>query len=154
MNTKIALGIVVTGVVIVAISFYLVRPLSVTEQASIASSTTLVSHPQKTSGNPAQPTVTVGTPTATGVKPVTAFDSSSLASTSSYPVITGTANVPSIGVIIKDNKGVGIVGTSNISVVNGHWSYADSVSLRPGNYTVVLYVGKTVTAAGGLTVHY
>jgi hypothetical protein len=150
MNTKIALGIVVVGVIVVAIGFYFMRPVStsVSTQASTQGSPTSTTS-QKTAGS-AQPTITVGAPAPAG--PMTTFDASSLISASPYPVITGTANVPQIGVIISNSMGVGVTGSSNVSVVRGHWSYADSAHLAPGNYTVILFVGKTITAGGALTV--
>ena len=155
MNNKIAWGIVVAVIVIVG-AFLLLRPSgapsTATAPAQNASSTSPGSSLSPSVKNNTQPTITVGTSTVKTIAPVTSFDSKSLISTSAYPTITGTANVSQIGIIISNSKGVGVVGSSDVAVVNGHWSYADSAKLPSGSYTIILFVGKTITAGAALTV--
>jgi hypothetical protein len=79
------------------------------------------------------------------------FDSLSFVSTSTYPTVTGTASTPSVGIIISDSEGTGIVGTTEIPVRGGKWSYSCSVSLVPGAYTLTLFSGDA-SAAAKLTV--
>jgi hypothetical protein len=155
-NTKVLLGVVAAIVILVA-GFFLLRPTQVsapveTSEQAAASTTPTVSQPKQTAGATTQPTFTFGTSTAKITRAVTQFDPSSLISTSTYPSITGTANVPLIGIIIRNSKGVGIVGTSDIPVVQGHWSYPCSVALQPGTYTLILYANKTITAGAQLIV--
>jgi hypothetical protein len=155
MNTNTILGIVAAGVIVVALGFFLLRPASVPAPVEVpsqtaATTTSTISQPVKTG---TQPTVTLGTPTSQTARASTQFDPSSLISTSTYPTITGTANVPLLTLIISNSKGVGIVGTADVPVVNGHWSYPCSVALPPGAYTVILYVNKTVSAGARLTVN-
>jgi hypothetical protein len=90
------------------------------------------------------PTFKMGTPVA--VPASAQFDSAEFTSTSKYPVITGTANVPKVGIIVNNAAGTGLMG-SDISVIDGHWSYRVSVALKRGTYTVVLSGGEKDASA-------
>ena len=147
MNTKVLLGIVAALVILVA-GYFVLRPAPGSAPAEIPTQTNASSTSATSS-----PTLSVGTSTVKIARANTQFDPSSLISTSAYPTITGTANVPLITIVISNSKGVGIVGTSDVPVVQGHWSYPCSVALPPGNYILTLYVNKTVTAGAELTVN-
>ncbi len=75
--------------------------------------------------------------------PAAAFDLRSYTSVSHYPSLTGTANVKSVFVLIRDEKGVGISGTV-IPVEKGVWSYSSVAYLPNGAYTVELSGGAQV----------
>lgn len=94
-----------------------------------------------------KPTFSVGPTTKTVVPANAAFDSATITTTDSYPTITGTANVPEVGIIINNSKGEGLVGTGEIKVENGRWAYSTSVLLPPGTYTLVLFGGAKVANA-------
>jgi hypothetical protein len=80
------------------------------------------------------------------------FDSLAFTSTSTYPVVTGTANTPRVGIVINNSKDVGVVGTWEVPVVSGHWSYATSVALTPGSYTLLLFIGAKNAGTAKLVV--
>jgi hypothetical protein len=62
--------------------------------------------------------------------------------------VTGTANSQKVGIVINNSKNVGLVGTWEIPVTDGHWSYSTSVALTPGTYTALLFIGpKNVSTA-------
>ena len=155
MNIKVILGII-AAIAILVIGFFLLRPktasapfpASPVEQNVIASTTPETSQPQQTKSN-------VGT--TTSALKITAliarFDAVSFFSTSTYPIISGIANTPKVGIVINGSNGKGIVGTSEIPVTRGHWSYLTSVALVPGTYTLVLFIGNTITEIAKLIVN-
>lgn len=152
MKNNVILGVV--AIVIVGIGAYmLTRPKAVTAPALVEEevvATTTTSAPTTTptaADTKSQPTFSVGPTTKTVTAAVASFDKSTITTTDSYPTITGTANVPEVGIIINNNKGEGLVGTGEIKVENGHWSYSTSVLLPPGTYTVMLYGGAKVVSA-------
>ncbi len=153
MNIKVALGIVIVAIILV-ISFFLLHPRTVSapttvtpaEQSATASTTSQPSQLQQTSQK-------LGTTGATITELIARFNSIPIVSTSAYPTISGIANTPKVGIIINNSKDKGIVGTANIPVIRGQWSYSTSVALVPGTYTVVLFVGKTVTEVASLIVN-
>ena len=73
-----------------------------------------------------------------------------MTTTSSYPVITGSANVAEFQLYIVRSDTVAIVG-AKIPVVGGRWSFSSSVKLSPAIYRVVIEAGGA-TAVGKLTV--
>ncbi len=154
MNIKVILGIT-AAIVILVIGFLLLRPktalvplsASPAEQNAIASTTSQTSQPQQTKSNAG-----ITSPLKITVS-IARFDAISFFSTSTYPTISGIANTPKVGVIINDSKGKGIVGTSEIPVTRGHWFYSTSVALVPGTYTLVLFVGNTITEIAKLIVN-
>ena len=156
MNTKVAFTIAAIIVVLLVALFLLHpenAPVSTGTSTSnvIASSTTSASLTKPTHTQPPL-AIKVGTTTLNNFPVSALFDSSSYVSTSTYPTVTGTANVPQVGVIINNSKNVGVVGTWDIPVTQGHWSYSCSVKLPPGSYTAIVFVGKTVTETAKLTV--
>ncbi len=118
-------------------------PFKGTQEA--ASTSTSISLPDAPPSAPAQMQMKFGTPVM--VKAFARFDTNSAVSTSAYPKITGTANVPEIGIIVNNSSGKGIVGTDKISVEGGHWSYTIPVELAPGTYTVELYGGPALVTS-------
>jgi hypothetical protein len=75
--------------------------------------------------------------------PTAAFDQRSYTSVSHYPSLTGTANVKSVFVLLRDAKGAGISGTV-VPVEKGVWSYSSVAYLPNGAYTVELSGGAQV----------
>lgn len=156
MNTKVALVVIaVLAVLAIGLSFLrstpMPAPTSTLNQNSAASTTSPVSPPQAT-GARSQSNFNIGTTSVEITRLFALFDSSSFTSTSPYPTITGTANVSKVGIIINNSENVGIVGTAEIPVKQGHWSYSCSVALPPGTYTLIAFVGKNVTETAKLTV--
>jgi len=159
MNTKIALGL--GGIIIVlGVGYYALRPAAPAlapgsaEVPSATTSTAVVpttatSTPPQTVKDRSKPTFTIGPTTV--VAPSAAFDVASLTSSSAYPVITGSATVSKVGMIIYNSENVGIIGTSDISVTQGRWSYPCSIPLEPGTYTLKLFFG-TASQTATLTV--
>lgn len=145
MNTKVTYGLVALAVVAGAVFFYLrhtpaTLPAPLPEPAATSTQPTL--------GDSA---TTVPRPVASTTKPrvalVSDFDPSTLTSTSNHPIITGTANVPTVQLVINNDKGVGLVGGMHIPVKDGHWSYACPISLAPGTYRLLLVGGDLPTLA-------
>jgi len=157
MNTKAAVGIVVAIIILVVAFFVLNHPAPPAAFTSpTASSSPVVATTTSTSVPAAHvaPAPSTGTPapkdgsapTVTIVK-VAAFDTASLVSTSPRPVITGTANVSAVAMVLDNPQGVGIAGTSNIPVVHGKWSFSAPQMLTPGVYTLHLIGGDNVVEA-------
>ncbi|MFA6585433.1 MAG: hypothetical protein WCS97_03245 [Candidatus Paceibacterota bacterium] len=151
MNTKIWLGIGVL-VVVLAGGFFFLKSSPASAPSNTATQEVASTTPQVTKA-PVQPTFTTGT---TDVKIVqssarAAFDPRSLTSTSTYPVITGTANVPKISITVYDREGVGIVSASNIQVKDGHWTYYCSAKLVAGKYMLIV-MAEDVSVRTALTV--
>ncbi len=71
------------------------------------------------------------------------FDQRSYTSVATYPTVSGTANVPSVFVVVYNDKNEGIVGT-RVPVENGTWSFQSSVALPIGYYRVDLMGGEIV----------
>jgi hypothetical protein len=145
MNTKVAIGLV-AAIIILGAAFLFTHhapaPAVFTPTASTTPmATTTTSGVAPLHVAPTTPT----TPAAPVVskKPArnASYDTSSLSSTSAHPVITGTANVSAVAMVVDDPSGVGIVGSSDIPVVNGHWSFAIPVSLKSGTYRLHLIGG-------------
>ena len=155
MNTKVLLGIVAGAVILIA-GFFLLRPAGVPaptstpNQDSAASNTPQVVSPKKP--DETQPTFNIGTTTVKTVPAFALFNSNSFISTSTYPTITGTANTAKVGIVINNSMDVGILGTWEIPVSQGHWSYSSSVALPPGTYTLILFADNTITGTAKLTV--
>ncbi len=70
------------------------------------------------------------------------FDQRSYTSVATYPTVSGTANVPSVFVIVYNAKNEGLVGT-RVPVENGKWSFQSIVALPAGYYRVDLIGGET-----------
>jgi len=85
-----------------------------------------------------QPTFSFTTPAK-----VVTFDQRIYTSTSHNPEVGGSATVPSVFVIIRNDKFEGLVGTE-MEVVNGTWTYKSVVALPSGYYTVDVFGGDTV----------
>ena len=148
MNTKTAIGIIIAIVILVGAFFLLHKPVAAPAlpPAAVGTSTPTQGAPTTTplsaiptaSSDPHKPSVTVGTP-----KPVlmAAFDQGSLVSTSMHPALSGTANTNRVGIVVDNAQGVGIVGSSDVPVANGKWSYTVPLGLNPGTYTVHLLGG-------------
>lgn len=81
--------------------------------------------------------------TVTALPKVATFDQRSYTSTSHNPEVGGSANVPSVFVIIRNSKFEGLVGTGE-PVTNGTWTYKSVVALPSGYYTVDVFGGDTV----------
>ncbi len=150
MKNNVILGVL--AIIIVGIGAYVLSrpkaaPAPAIEQEAVAATTTTPEAPVKPVAKRSEPTFSVGPTTKTSVSAKAAFDSSTITTTDSYPTITGTANVPEVGIIINNSKGEGLVGTGEITVENGHWSYSSSVHLPPGTYTLVLFGGAKVMNA-------
>lgn len=159
MNTKIALSIGAT-LIVLGIGYYSLRPatpaLPPADSVEVSSTTTsptatvpatATSTPPKATKDPSKPTFTIGPTTMTATNLSASFDAASLTSSATYPVITGTATVPKIGMIIYNSENVGIIGVSDILVTQGHWSYACSIPLEPGTYTVKIFFGTAYKTA-------
>ncbi len=152
MNTKVILGILAAGCVCLGLFIVVNKKKSVPVELPTSVSETA------TSSVKAAPTpttshisITQGAVRATKTYSV-AVDASTLTSTSTRPTITGTGDVAMVGVVIKDSSGKGLVGTSDIEVVDGHWQYTTPITLTPGIYTVVVFGAPTpVTASLTIT---
>ncbi len=149
MNTKVALGMITALLIIVAASFFFLRPAFAPMTAEPTQQNSAATTSQVTATG-TQPTFVIGTTTKKSVFSVH-FDPQSLISTSAYPTITGTANVSKIAIVINNSDGVGIVGAADVPVVKGRWSYSDSVALVPGTYQVVV-AGEDASVAATLVV--
>ena len=150
MNNKVVIGILATIVVVGIGIYYSLPPASPVPTIGTATNTTASTAPQTVSSQKAvktnaKPPFTIGTTTV--VQSFARFDQDSLTSTSTYPVITGTANVPKIGLTIYNSDGNGIVRPNYVPVIQGHWSYYDSVALMPGTYILILVVGNVDVTA-------
>jgi hypothetical protein len=163
MNTKAAIGLVAAVIIFVGAFFLFNRhveaPVVLTQTASSTAATSSASAlPTITplpgiqvapSAGTHGPTIRAGTPTP--IKQVIHVDASSLTSSASRPLITGTANIPNIGFILYSPEGVGMAGSSHVEVTNGHWSFAAPQLLSPGTYTLDL-IGGDATLTVKLTV--
>lgn len=152
MNTKVILGILAAIIIVVAGYFALrpkasVAPVVVPAVATSTQTSAVQPTPQVPAKDSSKPTFAFGSTTVSTV----AVDKESLTSTSSNPIITGTSNAKKVGVVVSDSKGVGIVGAFELPVVNGHWSYAVSVALVPGDYSVTV-LGDAVSAIAQLKI--
>lgn len=150
MKNNVIFGVLAV-IIVGAGAYMLMQPKAVTAPAlveeEVVASTTVQTPVTPAVDKKSQPTFNVGPTTKTVTAAVASFDKSTITTTDSYPTITGTANVPEVGIIINNNKGEGLVGTGEIKVENGHWSYSTSVLLPPGTYTVMLYGGAKVVNA-------
>lgn len=159
MNNKVAIGLVAAIIILAGAYFVFNRPVApsaFTPTPAPAEATSTTPAPTKSVPATAQSATGVAgavkTPTIapvvhSGVTPVVAFDAASLISGASRPMITGTANVKGVAIVIDNPQGVGIAGSFEIPVENGHWSYAAPQALKPGLYTVHLIGGvKTIDA--------
>jgi hypothetical protein len=154
MDTKATLAAIVVVVVLI-IGFFLLRPTSTSTPVNApAQNSTASSTPQTSeSATSTNPQSTTGTGAIkVSADSIALFSASSFTSTSTYPTVTGIANTSKVGIIIDNSKGVGLVGTASIPVVGAVWSYSSPVALTPGTYTLVLFVGKTITQTASLTV--
>lgn len=154
MNIKIAFGLL-AAIVVVGIGVLLassnspaqVVPEVVTQPTATATTTTPAEEPQTVLPKPAakapELTVKAGAPTMI----LMGFDKKSLTSTSTYPAITGTANVPTIAIAVYDSTDKGLVGAARVPVTRGTWSYYVSVPLAPGMYTIKIYSGAVMSSA-------
>ncbi len=145
-------------VVLVVVGFFLYHagqkeapttpPLSTTTvssqpEATTSSSTTSVAKPAQQP--PKQPTFTQDSPAQ--IVASARFDTASLTSTSTYPVITGTASISEVGLVVSTMAGYGLAGAGHISVTSGHWEYPIPVPLTPGSYRLTLVGGPTDVTA-------
>jgi hypothetical protein len=150
MKNNVILGVLAV-IIVGAGAYMLMQPKAVTAPAlveeEVVASTTVQTPVTPAVDKKSQPTFSVGPTTKTVTSAVASFDKSTITTTDSYPTITGTANVPEVGIIINNSKGEGLVGTGEITVENGHWSYSTSVMLPPGTYIVMLYGGAKVVNA-------
>ena len=79
------------------------------------------------------------------------IDPGSLNSTSSTPIISGSAlNVTSVGISIAGSSGDKIWGSGNVAVANNRWSIPVTVSLPNGTFTVDLYSASNIKLATGV----
>ena len=149
MNTKAVLGWAVLVIIVGAGVYFFSQtsPLQMSQEAATstpsAATTTaagIVPQPVVNFQGPAVPAghkaPTFEAAPMVRIVPTIAVDERSLASTSTNPIITGTANIPMVGLVIFNSADVGIVGSWSIPVVDGHWSYPVPLALSPGNYTV------------------
>ena len=151
MKNNVLIGVVAL-IIVLGGAYFLLQPQSVPapvieQEVVVAATTTTPEAPQKPAAKKSEPTFSIGPTTKTVVSAKAAFDSSTISTSDNYPTITGTANVPEVGIIINNSKGEGLVGTGEITVENGHWSYSTSVLLPPGTYIVMLYGGAKVVNA-------
>ncbi len=158
MNNKVAIGLVAAIIVLAGAYFVLNRPtapsaFTPTDSTETATTTNTpsASAPLPAKESPTTPApikgVSITPTTKPGFTPVVAFDATSLISGASRPMITGTANIKGVAIVIDNPQGVGIAGSFEIPVENGHWSYAAPQALQPGLYTVHLIGGvKTLDA--------
>ncbi len=154
MNTKILVGALAAIVILVAAFFAFHKsataPAPVSSAPVPAATTTApvaaTSSPAATTtaAKPATPSFTVISQKAVHVA---AFDQSSLTASSPRPVITGTANVPSVAIVLDNPSGVGIAGSSRIAVTNGRWSFTAPQRLSAGIYTLHLLGGDQEVVA-------
>ena len=149
MKNNVILGVVAL-IIVLGGAYFLLHPQRVPAPAieqEVVVATTTPETPQKPVAKKSEPTFSVGPTTKTAVSAKAAFDSNTITTTDSYPTITGTANVPEVGIIINNSKGDGLVGTGEIKVEDGHWTYSSSVPLPAGTYTLVLFGGAKVMNA-------
>lgn len=144
-QSKIVLGFI--GVIAVVVLGYLLGTFQTAHAPTPESNANATGTTTKSS----EPTFKFDTPVLINQKAYTHIDTASLVTTSNYPTITGTANVPEVGIIIYDDANRGLVGTSHIPVKNGKWTYSISVFLPKGGYKVVV-IGGVQATVGTLTV--
>lgn len=154
MNNKVAIGlvaaIIVIGVAFVAFQKHLPEtvqiPLGNTPAATTtepAPEATNTSSPAATSGatTPAPSQGPVVTQVSSTPVRLATFDQLTFTTSSTHPVVTGKANVKTVGIVLDDPKGVGIAGSFEIPVEEGHWSFSVPQALKPGTYTLHLIGG-------------
>ena len=139
MNRKAILGILLAALVLTG-GYALTRPKTL--PALVPTDNSINALASSTG-----PSFKFGTTTKTTTQAYALFDAVSFTSSSTYPALTGTANVSKVGIIIYDSKNLGLVGTPNVSVEKGHWTYYSSVALPPGLYSVLLLGGATNAVA-------
>ena len=143
LNQRVVIGILaVVALLAVALFFSRSTPPSSTAPLSTVPAAATV----RPSEEPALSTLKSKTQDITVSVPIT-FDAQSLTSTSSYPAISGTAEAKTLEIVIADKEGVGIIKTSNIEVMNGHWILYVSKALPPGVYLVFVTGGGVTTTA-------
>ena len=164
MNNKVAIGLVAAIIILVGTFVFFNRPTQAPAPAvpsTVSTSTAAGTGPIATSTT-VVPAIVVSKPAAAPapkaptmqsgkaqkvVVAFTAFDSVSLVSDQPRPIISGTANVATVSIVVDDQQGVGMAGSSDIPVVNGHWSYSAPQILSSGSYRVHLYgAGKVLDA--------
>lgn len=160
MNNRTAIGLVAAIIIVGLLIFLFGRHVPQTVQLPLG--TTAPSTETATSAPPvATPAAKPAAPSVAATKPasaptsgikvsapkITAFDESSLTSSASRPLITGTANIKAVALVINDPSGTGIAGADYIPVENGHWSYAAPQALTPGVYTLDLIGGDSIVVA-------
>ncbi len=141
MNNKAALGLVAAIIILVGAFFILNRPVTTPVNLTQTATSTMATSTKPTSlGTPIAP---VASPHGPSPQPkrVTAFDALTLTSNAPRPVVTGTANVMEVAMVLDDPNGVGIEGVSHIPVVKGHWFFVPTQMLPPGTYTLHLVGG-------------
>lgn len=146
MNKNIAFGIVAALIVIAIAFFAFHKPASApTIPVQTATSTATAATTTATSTGSTAATSSSKTPSVSIGKPqpvrIATIDQSSLLAHTPRPTITGTANVSAVAIVIDNPQGVGIVGSSNVPVTNGHWSFTPPQPFTPGTYTVHLLGG-------------
>lgn len=157
MNNKTAIGLVVAIIVVGIALFALQKHVPATVQIPIGTTTAPTSLATTSSpstgmaGSLALPPVANGKPvvqqtgqTKTAAPRITAIDEASLTTSSAHPVITGTANISAVAYVLNDPNGVGIAGSDDIEVKNGHWSIAIPQALKPGRYSINLIGGDSI----------
>lgn len=151
MNTKVLIGLVIIGLLAIAGVAFSLR--SVLSSAPTTADQAATSTPSDTASKSGEPKFTFGTSTVKTSPATATFDAVSFTSTSTYPSISGTAkNTSKVGIIINNDKNIGVIGTWEVPVVNGHWSYSSSVALSSGIYTVILFAGTTAAGNAKLIV--
>ncbi|MDB5195585.1 MAG: hypothetical protein JWO84_769 [Parcubacteria group bacterium] len=153
MNNKAAIGLVAAIIILVGAFFLFNKPVTapVVLTQTATTSPTASSTPTVTpvSAIPTTTHVPAASPSMQVISQhqtprITAVDTASLTSSAPRPIVTGTANVKSIGIVLDNPAGVGIEGASNIPVTNGHWTFAPAQALPPGTYTLHIIGGDTV----------
>lgn len=152
MNNKVIAGVVVAVILLIG-AFVVQRTTSPVSPTTTTPATIMATtSPTSSIASTSKPIFNIGTTTTkTVARDSVHFDASSLFTTSSYPTITGTASASKVSIIISTIAGTGLVGTSDIPVVRGHWSYSCPVLLPAGTYAITLF-GGDVNAIGVLQV--
>jgi hypothetical protein len=160
MNNKATLGLVAAIIILVGAYVLFNKPAAAPAIApAVATSTDAAATTSPVSTKPLPASPATGAPAIT-VKPaavvpvvfVAAFDRASLTSSAARPLLTGTTNVTTVSVVLDDQNGKGMAGSSDIAAVNGHWSYSAPQLLTPGVYRVHLFFAGNKEIVEHLTV--
>lgn len=148
MNIKTVLGLLVAIVVLVG-AFFLANHKAAAPVLETPTATSTMPTATSSAGTSIIPTLPSAPSTgahsaAPKVMHKITVDQDTLTAAAGRPTVTGTAtNLTSIGYVLDNPQGVGIMGSASIPVVSGRWSITPPQALTPGTYTLHLISNGT-----------